>query len=300
MANVAILGSTGMLGATMAKVLDENCINLFEFNRSGVSITKSTQAEEFDVIKRNNLDKIFKRFNLDYIVNCIGIVNNLINNKDQHSIDLAYKVNAEFPAALNDYSIKSGIPVITIGTDCVYSGKVGNYSEIDRFDPIDHYGISKSMGEKASTTSMVIRCSIIGRETNASNSLLEWLLTHPKDAVINGYINHIWNGITNLHFSQVVAGIIKNSNFKAGKLHLVPKDLVSKFELLRIMAREFGRADLRIDKFESKTSINRSLITTDTERNLRLWQDGGYNEIPTIEEMISTYSTWTQLWKSRY
>jgi dTDP-4-dehydrorhamnose reductase len=293
-ANIAVLGSTGMLGSAMTRVLRENSVNILEFNRRGVSATGGNKSKAFDAIKKNDLIEIFKKPKFDYIINCVGVVNKLINNEDQDSIDYAYKINAEFPAALDECSIKFGIPVITIGTDCVYSGKSGKYSEINAFDPIDHYGISKSIGEKAGTSSMVIRSSIIGREKNTSNSLLEWVLAHPKDAVIYGYVNHIWNGVTVLHFSQVVLGVILNANFRVGIFHLVPNDSVSKYELLHIIAREFGRADLMIEKFEAASSINRSLITTDIERNLQLWQDGGYNQIPTIDEMISTYSTWIQ------
>ncbi len=294
MANIAVLGSTGMLGSAMTRVLRENSVNIIEFNRNGVSARGGNKSKAFDAIKKNDLIEIFKKPKFDYIINCVGVVNKLINNEDQDSIDYAYKINAEFPAALDECSIKFGIPVITIGTDCVYSGKSGKYSEINAFDPIDHYGISKSIGEKVGKSSMVIRSSIIGREKNTSNSLLEWVLAHPKDAVIYGYVNHIWNGVTVLHFSRVVLGVILNANFRVGISHLVPNNSVSKYELLHIIAREFGRADLMIEKFEAESSINRSLITTDIERNLRLWQDGGYNEIPTIDEMISTYSTWIQ------
>ena len=283
-----------MLGSTMTRVLRENSVDIIEFNRSGVSVSGGHKSKAFDATKKNDLIEIFEKPKFDYIINCVGVVNKLINNKDQDSIDYAYKINAEFPAALDECSIKFGIPVITIGTDCVYSGKSGKYSEINAFDPIDHYGISKSIGEKAGTSSMVIRSSIIGREKNTSNSLLEWVLAHPKDAVIYGYVNHIWNGVTVLHFSQVVLGVILNANFRVGIFHLVPNDSVSKYELLHIIAREFGRADLMIEKFEAASSINRSLITTDIEQNLQLWQDGGYNQIPTIDEMISTYSTWIQ------
>jgi len=58
--------------------------------------------------------------------------------------------------------------------------------------------------------------------------------------------------------------------------------------------REFGRLDLRINKFEAENEINRSLITLYPQNNLSLWQNGGYNNIPTIEEMVSTYAVWSK------
>jgi len=52
---------------------------------------------------------------------------------------------------------------------------------------------------------------------------------------------------------------------------------------------------LQICKFEADIAINRSLTTNKFEQNLQLWQLGGYNKIPTIDEMVSTYSGWFPL-----
>ena len=61
----------------------------------------------------------------------------------------------------------------------------------------------------------------------------------------------------------------------------------------KLIAKKFGRGDLQVTKFEAETEINRSLITINPQQNLSLWQNGGYNIIPTIEEMVSTYALWT-------
>ncbi len=295
MVTVAVLGSTGMLGSTMAKVFHENHMDIMEFNRSGISVIGRDNVQAFNFKKKNDLNKIFNCPKIDYVVNCIGVVNKLIDNFSQDSIENAYKINSEFPAALNEYSIKFGIPVIAIGTDCVFSGKVGGYSELDEFDPKDHYGKSKSLGENASSAAMIIRSSIIGRDKFDSSGILEWVLGHPINSVINGYVNHIWNGVTTLHFSQVISGVIQNSKFKKGSHHLLPSNLVSKFELLQIIAKVFDRPDLRIEQFKTKISVNRSLISTDRDRNVEFWYDAGYTEVPSVEEMLKLYSNWVKL-----
>jgi dTDP-4-dehydrorhamnose reductase len=124
---------------------------------------------------------------------------------------------------------------------------------------------------------------------------MEWVLKQPLGAKINGYTNHIWNGVTTLHFSQIVSGIIKSNSFKAGVQHLIPKNIISKYELLNLIAQNFERHDLQISKFEADIAIDRSLTTNNFEQNLQFWQLGGYNEIPTIDEMVSTYSRWYRL-----
>jgi len=293
--NVAVLGSTGMLGSTITHVLANNLVTVFEFNRLGISITKKNEARKFDVTKSYEFSEIFSGLKIDYIINCIGIIKQLIKSDDKSIIKLAYTVNAEFPSKLNNYSASFGIPVIQIGTDCVYSGKRGLYSEENPHDPIDTYGVTKNIGEQSALSSMVIRCSIIGKELDSSNSLLSWVLSNPNNSTIDGFINHFWNGVTTLHFSQIVSGVIKSDSFKYGVFHLVPGDIVSKYELINYIVREFGRIDLRINKFEAENEINRSLITIYPENNLSLWQNGGYNKVPTIEEMVSTYAVWSKL-----
>jgi len=290
--NVAVLGSNGMLGSTMTRVLENSTVKVYEFNRSGISITQKNDARKFDIVENSNLLEIFSDLKLDYIVNCIGMIKQLIKSNDDLSLNLAYKINTEFPEILAEYAKKLDIPVIQIGTDCVYSGHTGLYSENYSHDPSDIYGETKSKGELASSSFMLIRSSIIGNELTSSNSLLSWVLSHPHNSSINGYTNHYWNGVTTLHFSQIVSGIIRLGTFKPGVSHLVPQDIVSKYDLIRMIARAFGRNDLRISKFEAEIAINRSLTTINPSQNQSLWQDGGYIRIPTIEEMVSTYGVW--------
>ena len=294
MTKVAVLGSTGMLGSTLTRVLENQFKTIYEFNRSGISATGKNQTRVIEVTDSNCLLTSFNGLEIDYIVNCIGMIKHVIDENDQNSVNLAGKINSEFPANLNIYASRLGIPVIQVGTDCVYSGKSGLYSEKDPHEPIDIYGETKNAGEQSATDSMLMRCSIIGKELKSRNSLLEWVISQPIGAKVEGYVNHLWNGVTTLHFTQIVSGVIKSGAYKPGILHLVPKDIVSKFELINLISSEFGRSDLQISQFEAEIPINRSLITINPERNLQLWRQGGYNEIPTISEMISTYAKWAQ------
>jgi dTDP-4-dehydrorhamnose reductase len=294
MTKVAVLGSTGMLGSTLTRVLENQFETIYEFNRSGISVTGKNQARVIEVTDSNCLLASFNGLEIDYIINCIGMIKHIIDENDQNSVNLARKINSEFPANLNIYANKLDIPVIQVGTDCVYSGKSGFYSERDPHEPIDMYGVTKSAGEQSSTDSMLIRCSIVGKELKSRNSLLEWVISQPRGAKVEGFVNHLWNGVTTLHFSQIISGIIKAGAYKPEILHLIPKDIVSKFELISLISSEFGRSDLQLSKFAAETPINRSLITINPERNLQLWRQGGYNDIPTISEMISTYAKWSQ------
>jgi len=65
---VAVLGSTGMLGSTISRVLGNNLVAVYEFNRSGISITKKNQARKLDITTDIDLSEIFSELKIDYIL----------------------------------------------------------------------------------------------------------------------------------------------------------------------------------------------------------------------------------------
>ena len=105
----------------------------------------------------------------------------------------------------------------------------------------------------------------------------------------NGFIDNKWNGITTLNFAKIVHGMIKTNNFKNNLQHVVPKDKVSKYDLL-VYFKKFFSTDVKIEKFSSENSVNRTLKTENEDANKRLWMDAGYENIPTIEENIKELS----------
>jgi dTDP-4-dehydrorhamnose reductase len=139
---------------------------------------------------------------------------------------------------------------------------------------------------------MLIRCSIIGRELATRNSLTEWVLTQNENSEIQGFSNHIWNGITTLHFAKIVNGIVKEGTFRNGIHHLVPSNSISKESLIKILANSFGRKDLIIMPHLTPVGRDRTLITIDPKFNQDLWKHAGYIIVPTIEQLVLEYAAW--------
>lgn len=280
MSNVLILGGTGMLGHAVLEEFGGFSGNINFTSRSGSGIL-------FDVLN-DSVDSLAKFVgNGDYIINCLGITKPHINDDDEQDIARAKLVNSLFPAELASLAEKTGSRVIQIATDCVFSGRKGHYLETAAHDAEDVYGKSKSLGEVDSENVMHIRVSTIGRELGRSTLLLEWVLSHPQRATIPGFPDHYWNGVTTNHFAKVVRGIIENYGFESGLSHLVPADELSKADLVRQIASAFGRTDLIIKDTDSGKPIDRTLSTSDPALNKRLWAWAGYQDIPTIEQLIA-------------
>jgi dTDP-4-dehydrorhamnose reductase len=293
MPKVLVIGSTGMLGSTVVKYLVSKGLAVEEANRQGQPVHSENVVHRFDA-ERDSAENLFNKSDLpDYVVNCVGLIKQKIEPNSSSDILRAISINSSFPINLTTSVEALGIKLIQIATDCVYSGTKGGYTEQDVMDPVDVYGYSKALGEIGSNNSMIIRCSIIGKELDSSKSLLNWVLSQNKSSNLNGYVNHFWNGVTTYHFAKICHGIMTSNGFNPGVIHLIPADSVSKFELISKICTIFDRSDISVHEHEDVNFVDRTLKSVKRADLLELWASAGYQSIPTIEEMIREYSTWT-------
>ncbi|MHA2181906.1 MAG: dTDP-4-dehydrorhamnose reductase family protein [Promethearchaeota archaeon] len=253
MTNILVIGVSGMLGSMVFDYLSKNK----NLNVYGTVRNAKYQNDRIFLFDANDIsqleDQRILNLNIGYVINCIGITKPFSKDDDPIGVVRAIRINSDFPWELAEFAKKYNIRVIQIGTDCVFSGKKGQYNEIDKHDPLDVYGKSKSLGEVFDKTTLIIRGSIIGPEFKKEVTfLLEWFLNQQKGGTISGWEHHLWNGITTLQFAQICERIIESNNFE--KLmetsyihHFVPNEIVNKYELMNIFNVVFDKK-LKIDR----------------------------------------------------
>lgn len=280
MAKVLILGSTGMLGSAVTEALQTSSFEVLTASRtSGITF----DAEKLDVAS------LFSSAGLgegDYVVNCVGLTKSRIDEASLESRSSAVRLNVDFPAELARVASVSGVKVIQVATDCVFSGLSGGYGESAAHDALDVYGKTKSLGEIPSASVMHLRCSLIGPELGRNSLFFEWVRQQPRGAAISGFTDHIWNGLSSKTFGKIVAGILSDNLFRAGVQHLVPADRVTKDQLVRIELDALGRNDVSVTSTTSLMPIDRTLSTENSDFNQKLFASGGYPTIPTISQMV--------------
>jgi dTDP-4-dehydrorhamnose reductase len=287
-ARVLILGGTGMLGRAALSVFAERGFALQATSRSLDDVSDDLRSvfSVFDA-STDSLAEIVNGLGPgDYVMNCIGIIKPYIADGEADSRLRAIRINAEFPYELVRLAEQQGFRVIQIATDCVYAGDVGGYLESAPHDAEDVYGKTKSLGEIPSPSMLNLRSSIIGPEQKGKLSLLEWVLAHDDGSSFTGYTDHRWNGVTARTFALVAAGIIETGNPIAGNIHLVPADIVTKYELSRIILDVFDRPRVAVKETTTSHPIDRTLATEHPDVNARLWRDAGYAEPPLIAQMV--------------
>jgi dTDP-4-dehydrorhamnose reductase len=278
-----VFGSTGMLGHAVVNELRAADIRTITVARSGADVL-------FDHEKQSVFEIDFGLEPGDYLINCIGLISHLIDENDPDSKAKALSLNSLLPQQLAALAEAHGAKLIQIATDCVFSGSQGGYTEDSPHDALDTYGKTKSMGEVNSENVMHLRVSIIGRELRGKRSLLEWVLGQPRESVIYGFTDRLWNGITTKAFGKIVAGVINREGFVPGVVHVLPADQLSKFELVSVIAKQFGREDLTIVPKDTEHRRDLTLRTNKPELNNKLWSDAGYPEIPSISQLVEEIS----------
>ena len=274
---ILILGGDGMLGHQLFKNLKSSHDvrvtlrqNLTVYNKFMMFSSENTYPG-IDVIKIDKLAKVLTNFHPDAVVNAIGIVKQLPEaNKSIPSLE----INALFPHRLALLCKEISARMIHLSTDCVFSGKKGNYKESDTSDPDDLYGRTKFLGEVTEKHCLTLRTSMIGQELSRKKNLLEWFLS--QKGSVNGYKKAIFSGFTTLELSRIIENMILNYPDASGIYH-VSSDPISKFDLLSLIKAAL-KLPIEIISDES-FACDRSLDSSKFRREFN------YNP-PSWEEMI--------------
>lgn len=287
MYSVAILGSSGMIGHEVVnQLMTQSTLNVFRYQRKVDKEDKS--VINFDIFNHDIKTVSAEFCKYDFVINCTGVIKHLINSADESSIEKIKRVNTYFPELLSKALQNSGTRIIEIGTDCVFSGTTGNYSEKSKKDATDLYGVSKRQGEFEATNVMRVRTSVIGLEKDRSKELLSWFLSKRNEAV-DGYTNHYWNGITSYHLGLLLKSIIIENIFEPGVQHFFPVDKITKFDLLENFKELWSRDDLSVRPVDAPFKVDRTLSSINQPNVKNLWNQSGYLEIPTIKQLVAEY-----------
>jgi dTDP-4-dehydrorhamnose reductase len=252
--NILILGATGMLGHKMFQTLRERFPDTCAALRGAVGESPYTQVDLFrygNVVERVNLEDLdalslmLCKMEPHVIVNCAGIIK---QRPEAQATIPSVAINAFLPHHLAALCAQWGGRLIHFSTDCVFSGRQGNYAEDDQSDAEDLYGKTKYLGEVMTENALTLRTSMIGRELAHFHSLLEWFLRQNQGCV-NGFTQAIYSGVTTNYLAEVVSHLIENYPTLSGLYQLTGQP-ISKYDLLCLL-REAYRLDIEIVPDES-------------------------------------------------
>jgi dTDP-4-dehydrorhamnose reductase len=206
-----------------------------------------------DAASMDALVAVMRQARPEAVVNCVGVIKQL---KEAHSPLVSLTINSLLPHRLAELSAAVGARLVHVSTDCVFSGRKGNYKEADISDAEDLYGRSKFLGEVHDAHCVTLRTSIIGRELESKSGLIEWFLSQ-QGKTIRGFRKAIYTGFTTAEFGRVIETVLLRQPGLSG-LWQVSSGRISKFDLLQAAQRAFGWAGEIVpdDAFECDRSLD--------------------------------------------
>lgn len=253
---ILVLGATGMLGSAVFMTLQNNeqfdVWGTVRNNNLNHFYDSEKLIRNVDVLDYDSLISVFEKVKPDLVINCIGLIKQLATAKDPLSV---LPINSLLPHRLAKLCTLNNSRLILISTDCVFSGKEGNYIESDISDAEDLYGKSKFIGEVTDLDNVLtLRTSIIGHEIQTKNALIDWFLS--QDNLVKGYVNAIYSGFPTFELANVIQNFVIPNPQLSGLYH-VATDPINKHDLLGLVAEIYKKQITIIA--DEKVRIDRSL-----------------------------------------
>jgi dTDP-4-dehydrorhamnose reductase len=241
---VLVLGATGMLGHTVFEHFfaagDHEVWGTVRNDQAARAFSPAEQARlrrGVDVLDEAALTATLDDLAPDVVINCIGVIKQLAA---AHDPLVVLPINAMLPHRLARWCAAHQARLIHISTDCVFAGTRGGYTEADRPDTIELYGLSKFIGEVTDQPgALTLRVSIVGHELASHHSLIDWFLSQEGSA--RGYTRAIFSGLPTIELARLLRTVVLPRPDLHGLYH-VSAAAISKCELLQIVARVYGKS----------------------------------------------------------
>lgn len=231
-----VLGGEGMLGHKVFQTLTPRFDTWATFQQAGGPWTHYPMYERVEStrlligVNAMNFETIVRAFaqaKPDVVINCIGIIKQLKVAKDPV---ISILLNSLFPHRLADLCAATGARMFHMSTDCVFSGRKGNYTETDVSDAEDLYGRTKLLGEVDRPGCLTIRTSIFGRDFVKNSALLEWFLSQ-RGKTVKGFTRAIYTGFPTQVLARIMGDLVEGYPELSG-LYQVASAPISKYDLL--------------------------------------------------------------------
>lgn len=265
---VLILGGNGMIGSGLTRQLAPDHDVAVTVRTPDETSLRSLRLPDdrvysgVDVRRLDSVIDVIGHFRPQTVINAVGLVKQKVGKREPRP---AVELNALFPHRLAAVCRTSGVRLVHLSSDCVFSGSRGNYTEDDQPDPVDVYGMTKALGELMDPPFLTLRTSTIGLELGSGGKgLVEWFLA--QSGRVNGYRGAIYTGVTTMELGRAIGLILTKHDDLVGLFHLAA-DPIRKHDLLKSLGQSLGRTDVEILPTDTvacdrSMSANRLLVTT--------------------------------------
>lgn len=277
---ILVLGATGMAGHIITLYFKEQGHEVTAFSKTPFLYCNNIVGNVLDTVL---LEKVIVEEKFDAIINCIGV----LNHRAEQSKAIAVYLNSYLPHRLVELTDGTRTKLIHMSTDCVFSGKTGNYKEDSFKDGETFYDRTKALGEILDNRNLTFRNSVVGPDLRKNGiGLFNWFMA--QSGTIYGYTGAMWTGVTSLTLAKAMERALQEN--LTGLYNLVNSTPISKYDLLVLFNKYFGTGGIKIVPSDN-LKVNKQLVNTRNDFSFI---------VPSYEQMISEMFDWVITHKELY
>jgi dTDP-4-dehydrorhamnose reductase len=284
---ILVTGASGMLGATLVKVLSKKYSIYATGNSDFVNL--AFNYKKFDLLN-DSYEELIEWANPDIIIHCGALTNgNYCNQKPLEALN----VNGVSVRKLID-ATNSSVKIIYISTDAVFSSGLHLAKEKDCVFPENVYGKSKELGEffllNSDRDYSIVRTTIVGLNENKNKSgFVEWIINSAKKGEqINLFDDVLFNPISIWELTEELDYLISNNLISSEVIHIAGNQICTKYEFGKLLLDELKLPFQKVERGTIMTYKNRAKRATDQSLDCTYYQNKYKRKLPSLIETVTT------------
>lgn len=231
-----ITGASGLLGARIVELAKKDFRVLPSHN------TRSLHPDsvKLDITEHKVISAIFSKFSPDIVIHAASETN---VDRCETQKDSAWKINVEGTGNIVQVCNQIGAKLVYISTDYVFDGKKGFYTEEDKPNPINYYGLTKLEGENQIVNHcknyVILRTSVLYGRHPWKRNFATWTIDQLKQGKETMVVEDHYNTPTLAdNLAELTIETIRKD--MQGIYHASGVERISRFEFAKQIARTFA------------------------------------------------------------
>lgn len=272
---ILVTGSRGTVGSYVAAAFPQDTVFL-------------TSKDTLDITKKSQVKEIFTQLQPQVIIHLAAHTN--VDDCQKNS-DKAYKVNTHGTRHIAEEAARHGTTVLYVSSAAVFDGKKSFYTEEDVPGPINIYGQSKLLGEKAIQNLVpryiVLRAGWIVGGGMKEKKFISYLLQQVKQGSQNiSVVNDTFGTLTSAAELVATMKVLLDSE-AVGCYHFGSAGVCSRYEIAQHIVNAL-RLKVTINPVPSTYFADRFFAPRPTYEVLRSIRYTPHQQY-TWEESLTTY-----------
>lgn len=236
MKKLVVTGGSGLLGSKIVQ-LAKNNFNVIPTHFRDSIFSGSLRL---DITDKREVFQTIRKLEPDVLIHTAAETN---VDKCEKEREWAWKANVEGTGNLAEICGKINAKIVYVSTDYVFDGEKGLYTEEDKPNPINYYGLTKLMGEEAMMKHcddhIIVRSSVLygwdPRKLNFATWIIDSLKRHQSIQVVDDHFN---SPTLADNLAEALLEAVKKH--LSGFYHMAGSERISRYEFALRITKTFG------------------------------------------------------------